>query len=311
VNAAAVVVRWRGGDEVDRCLRSLLEHGAAQLRRIVLVDSGSGDGGAEQIARDFEEVEVLALAENRSFGWAAGRGVERCDEDLLLILNPDAALSQGSLGSLCDALADRPEAAGVVPLLVDSGGRPQHRWQLRQLPGGLRLAAGLPGAPQFPAAPPERIEAVEQPAAAAWLIRREVWVALEGLDPAFAPAWWEDVDFCARLKRSLSTTGFPARQGFSVVPEARIHHLGGSSLSQLSQREFLAVFYGNLLRYAERHHRPRLGLIRLGLRLSLIGRCALRPHRTPAYLGAMGAISGMRREAWEPVGHRPPEDPLP
>jgi GT2 family glycosyltransferase len=297
VSTAAVVVRWRGGDEVDRCLRSLLEHGGEELQRVVLVDSGSADGGAERIALDFERVEVLALEENRSFAWAAGRGVERCDEDLLLILNPDAALIEGSLRSLCEALADRPEAAGVVPLLVDVNGRPQHRWQLRLLPGWSRLAAGLPGAPQFPTAPPVQIEPVEQPAAAAWLVRREVWSALGGLDPVFAPAWWEDVDFCARLKSGLGETGFPAREGFSMVPGARIQHHGGLSLSELSQLEFATIFYANLLRYAERHHRRRLGLIRVGLRLSLIARSLLRPQRSPAYLGAMRAISHTSREA--------------
>ena len=37
----AVVVRWRGGDEVRRCLRSLTDHGGPALHRVVLVDSGS------------------------------------------------------------------------------------------------------------------------------------------------------------------------------------------------------------------------------------------------------------------------------
>ncbi len=41
---------------------------------------------------------------------------------------------------------------------------------------------------------------VEQPAAAALLVKRDVFAALKGFDPAFAPAWFEDVDLCARIR---------------------------------------------------------------------------------------------------------------
>jgi GT2 family glycosyltransferase len=296
VNTAAVVVRWRGGDEVDRCLKSLIEHGGEDLKRIVLVDSGSGDGGADRIACEFEQVEVVALAENRSFGWAVEKGVQRCDEALLLILNPDASLMEGSLGTLCEALRQMPTAAGVVPLLVDPTGRSQHGWQLRRLPGALRLASGLPGPPLFSGEPPQDTVPVEQPAAAAWLVRRELWLALDGFDPEFAPAWWEDVDFCARLMQRLGEPGFPARAGFSVVPNARVFHGGGSSLIELSRVEFLTAFYSNLLRYAERHQRRRLRLIRGGLRLSLVARAIARPRQRRDYLQVVRTISDERRE---------------
>jgi GT2 family glycosyltransferase len=296
MSVTAVVVRWRGGDEVDRCLESLIQHGAGDLTRIVLVDSGSGDGGAERIAQDYRQVEVVALPENRSFAWAVSQGIKACDEALLLILNPDATLTEGSLGTLCEALAGRPESAGVVPLLVDPDGRSQHRWQLRRLPGALRLACGLPGPPQFSGEPPQDIGPVEQPAAAAWLVRRELWLALDGFDPGYVPAWWEDVDFCARLMRRLGEPGFPVRAGFSVVPKARVLHSGGSSVAELSRFEFLKAFYENLLRYAERHHRRSLRLIRIGLRLSLIARAVARPRQSRVYLQTVRTISDKRRE---------------
>ena len=75
----AVVVRWRGGDEVHRCMRSLLDDGGPDLKHVVVVDSGSGDGGAERLATEFAEIEVIPLGENHGFAHAAealvGRGV--------------------------------------------------------------------------------------------------------------------------------------------------------------------------------------------------------------------------------------------
>ncbi len=288
--ASAVVVRWRGGDEVDRCLQSLLRHGGRDLERVVLVDSGSADGGAERLAAAFPDVEVVALDENRSFAFAANQGAAHSDSPCLLLLNPDTETTAGAVDALAGALAKRPDAAGVVPLLVGADGVPQHRWQLRRLPGPLRLATGRGGASQFHGHAPTEPAPVEQPAAAAWLVRRTVWDALGGLDEAFAPAWWEDVDFCARLRRLGRDTGAPAA-GFWVVPSARVAHGGGSSLSHLADAEFLAAYHRNLLRYAERHHPSCFTAIRAILRLSLSSRAMLRPSRRAAYLAATRVIS--------------------
>ena len=246
MTVTAVVVRWRGGHEVDRCLRSLLDGGGRRLARVVLVDSGSGDGGAERLADAFPAVDVVALSENRSFAHAANRGADRGRDRLILLLNPDTEMIPGALDILVDTLDGAAGAAGAVPLLIGADGRPQHRWQLRRLPSPIRLAAGLSGPPAF-AAPPSEDTPVEQPAAAAWLVRREVWQALDGLDEAFSPAWWEDVDFCARLADRLDDPGFPAAKGFLVVPSARVVHQGGSSLKHLDEAAFLATWASNLL----------------------------------------------------------------
>ena len=276
MNVAAVVVRWRGGEEVERCLASLLAFGGETLSRIILVDSGSGDGGAERLAATFPEIEVLALEANRSFAHAVNRGIATLDEELVLLLNPDTEIVEDTVSRLTAAAARQTDSAGVVPLLVNPDGSSQHRWQLRRLPTVGRLATGRPGAPAC-AQPPAGEIAIEQPAAAAWLIRRDVWRALDGFDESFTPAWWEDVDLCARLAGKTGDPQFPADEGFIVAPDARVIHVGGSSVTELGRADFLNAYYGNLLRYAARHHPKHAGLIRLGLQCSLLGRSVLNP----------------------------------
>jgi len=285
----AVVVRWRGGDEVRRCLRSLLDHGGPDLGRVVLVDSGSGDGGAEKLAAEFAEIEVIPLEENHGFAHAADRGAAEGDEPLLLLLNPDTVVIQGAIERLVALLGDRPRAAGAVPLLEDMDGASQHLWQLRHLPTTARLALGLPGRSVSDTPPTAPIE-VAQPAAAAWMVRRAVWEHLGGLDPTFGPAWWEDVDFCNRLGSRLADPEFPFDEGFIVQPAARLRHIGGTSISALGQAAFLEAYYRNLLHYAARHHPGRLGHIRRGLILSLAGRMLLRPSRRRVYRAALDVV---------------------
>jgi len=285
---AVVVVRWRGGDEVDRCLRSVLEHGGPRVSQVMLVDSGSADGGAERLAASFPDITVLPLTENRSFAYAANQGVAASSTELVLLLNPDVCLHPGCLDCLADHLAAHPRLAGAVPLLRNPDGSSQHQWQLRRLPTPWRLATGRSGAPAFAAAP-LRACTVLQPAAAAWLLRRSVWDALAGFDPDYAPAWWEDVDLCRRLEARRSTPGFPAIQGFQVVPDAQMTHEGGSSLANLSPRAFGAAYYHNLLRYSERFCPSRLVLIRVGLCLSLLIK-ALRGADRAAHLALISSV---------------------
>ncbi len=295
----AVIVRWRGGDEIRQCLSSLLGSAGPLLANVVLVDSGSGDGGAERLASDYPDVEVMALAENRGFAFAAGCGATRGSEPFLLLLNPDIDVQAGAVEALVDLLDSRPRTAGVVPLLTSLDGESQHRWQLRQLPRAAHLALGLPGAPAF-SSPPRAPVPVAQPAAAAWLVRRTVWEKLGGLDPTFEPAWWEDVDFCARLHGRLGEPGFPADEGFVVQPAAQLLHGGGSSVAALGPAAFFSAYYTNLLRYTARHHPGRLGLIRKALRLSLLLRMLLRPAQRKALRAASHAIRTATRSAPAP-----------
>lgn len=294
MNAAAVVVRWRGGDEVDRCLGSLLRHGGERLVQIVLVDSGSGDGGAARLAAEFPDIEVVALEENLSFAHAANTGVATSSSDLVFLLNPDTEIEEGCVATLVEALEKRPRAAGVVPLLINPDGSGQHRWQLRRLPTVGNLATGRPGAPAF-LSPPITATSVDQPAAAAWLVRREVWQALHGLDESYAPAWWEDVDFCARLAAGLDDPSFPADEGFLMTPQANVVHAGGSSLDELSKTDFLTTYHTNLMRYALRHHPTHMAFIRFALRCSLMARTVLQPTRSAATLGAWRKLGQLPR----------------
>jgi len=283
----AVVVRYRGGEEVARCLESLVEHGGQRLAGTVLVDSGSGDGGGAELARRFPVVETILLEHNRSFAHAAGRGVEAARGELILLLNPDARLTAGALDELGEWLDAHPSCPGVVPVLHGEDGAPQHRWQLRRLPRPLDLALGRPGRSAF-TQPPAGTAPVEQPAAACWLLRRKVWEDFGGLDPLYAPAWWEDVDFCARLHAASAGP-------FAVVPAATVFHRGGVSAATLGNRAFLEAYHRNMARYVLRHHPRQARAILRSLRLSLAGRALLQPARAAAYRAAARAVAELEQ----------------
>lgn len=271
----AVVVAWNSAGHVGRAVASLPP---AAARRLV-VDNASADGSAEEA--EASGAEVLRPGRNLGFGPACNLAARSAGEgiDAILLLNPDAELVDGeaALGALLSALDAEPGLAAVAPLLEGKG---QEEFQLRRLPtlGSLAREALLVNrlAPRsrwllrerYLDRPRDVPFDVEQPAAAALLVRRSAWEAVGGFDPAFVPAWFEDVDLCARLLGS----GYRIR----FVPSARARHSGGSTLRTLPYDDFVPLYTRNLLRYASRNGGPAFAagarllaacgaLLRLGL----------------------------------------------
>jgi len=86
---------------------------------------------------------------------------------------------------------------------------------------------------------------VDQPAGAFLMFSRNVWEQVDGFDVRFWPIWFEDVDFCARVK----SAGFRAYYD----PEAVAKHSGSHSIRGLRLENRERYWYGSLLKYSEKH----------------------------------------------------------
>ena len=173
----------------------------------------------------------------------------------MLLLNPDAVVRRG-WKALLAALQD-PDVAAATGRLVDSQGAAQATFHVRNLPtaGVLATEALLlnrvwPSNPWNRAYRPadfdsERTQDVEQPSGAFLLMRRRVLDEIGGLDERFHPLWFEDVDLCQRIH--------DAGQRIRYVPEAVAVHAGGHSISSLSRDQRERYWYGNLLRFGDKH----------------------------------------------------------
>jgi GT2 family glycosyltransferase len=220
------------------------------------------------------------MAPGRNLGFAGGvdLALRHTTAPIVLLLNPDARPEPGALASLVAGLAEHPRAAGLAPRLVGSDGAPQHRWQLRPLPRARDLvgqALFLP-VPHGPHAEPSLGARVAQPAAAVLALRREVLVGVGGLDAAYYPAWFEDVDLARRLEKA----------GHEVLywPRAVFRHGLGGSVGSLGYGPFLWIYSRNLVRYARAHHGAALAAtLRALLPVAALARGALLVLRRPRH----------------------------
>jgi len=242
----AVLVTWNSAAHVADAVRSLPAGVPA-----VVVDNASSDDSAGRASA--AGARVIEAGTNLGFGPASNLGArESSPSETVLFLNPDAALVDGAAGiaALLAELDRDPSVAAVAPALEGAG---QEQFQLRRLPtlGSLAREAFFVNRlfPRNPGLLAERYLDrrrdlpfdVEQPAAAALLVRRAVLEELGGFDPAFAPAWFEDVDLCARIWKS--------GRRIRYVPGARATHVGGTTMNALAYRDFLPLYTRNLVRY--------------------------------------------------------------
>ena len=247
-----IIVTYNSENEVGECLDAAASTGA----EIVVVDNASTDRTIAAIAR--RGVRLIANPENRGFAAAVNQGCTVLNCPYVLLLNPDAVI-QGGLDAL-RAGCDIPGSAGAGGRLVDSSGKTQVGFVVRSLPtpAALSLEVLLLNRlwPNNPVNQRYRCldwdagsrKAVEQPAGAFLMVRRQVWLELGGLDEAFFPLWFEDVDFCGRIRE----------RGFSLyyVPEAVAKHTGGHSIPSLTVEMRRVYWYRSLLRYSSKHFHP-------------------------------------------------------
>jgi GT2 family glycosyltransferase len=243
-----VVVTYNSEEVVGRCLDACLRLAGME---VLVVDNASSDGTLREV-RKRESVRVLANVTNRGFAAAVNQGVAALDTDFVLILNPDVEL----LDSISPLLENCDGAAAGQ--LIDISGKSQDGFNVRGFPTPATLAFEVLGLNRiFPGNAinrryrqpmPNGAVEVDQPAGAFLLVRRGAWRAIGGMDEAFYPVWFEDVDFCLRLQQN----------GFRVkyVPAVRARHVGGHSVKAVTWQSRELFWYGSLLRYAAKHFSP-------------------------------------------------------
>jgi GT2 family glycosyltransferase len=114
---SAVVVNHRQPELLRACLRSLaqaLERVEGETE-IVVVDNASGVESVELVSREFPDVELVSLGENRGFGGGVNAGVERSRGEFVALVNNDATVDPDALAELVRvARAGGPEVASVA-----------------------------------------------------------------------------------------------------------------------------------------------------------------------------------------------------
>ena len=115
--ASIIIPNWNGAHHLSTCLDSLRRQSYLSFE-IVVVDNGSTDGSLELLEKDYPEVKVVALPENRGFAGGVNAGIREARGEIIAVFNNDAEADPRWLEELAEALARHPEAGMATPKVL-------------------------------------------------------------------------------------------------------------------------------------------------------------------------------------------------
>ncbi len=248
----AVVVNYFSESHLQECLECLRDSDVPL--NVVVVHNG-GDLAAVKAAAGAHQAQLLINDDNVGYPAACNQGAAAADTPNLLFANPDCRVAPNCVRELEAALLT-PSTAAIAGAMVMNVDGSEQRGTRRRLPTPLRIAFTMTGMERLAKAvpffggvnvvgkPPKHPADVEAVSGALFLIRREVFEAVQGFDESYF-LHVEDLD----LFRRVHHAGHMAR----FVPNARAVHDKG--VSQRG-RPVLASRYkhAGMLRYLRKFH---------------------------------------------------------
>jgi hypothetical protein len=220
-SVAVIVLNLNKKEELLACLDSVRALDYAPCE-VVIVDNGSDDGSAESAAEVFPEYHLIRHETNLGAILGRNRGAafvrEHLAADYLLFLDNDTTVDAGFLDHLSKALSADPRAAIACGKAY------------KAFPSNTIMSAGVVanlttgsvydrGAGETDRSQFDEAREIDACGGFGLLIRAEVYHSLNGMDPAFTPYGWEDIDLCLRARQAAHRCLY--------VPEAVIYHSGG------------------------------------------------------------------------------------
>lgn len=220
-----VVLNANGRQWLSGCLGTLCRSVPAGTP-LLLVDNASTDRGPELVARRFPQIRQLRLEQNLGFVRAANLGARHAlsrGAGAVVLLNNDTRMSRDWLSTLLEAARRHPGHGVLGPLQRDFHGAPSPRtqaitreWMRTQRTGGRDEA-------------PEVIDA-DWVEGSCFFVKAEVFERIGWFDDLFAPAYFEEIDFCRRARRAGYRVG--------MVPGSVIDHHGAGSAQDDDRRRW-------------------------------------------------------------------------
>lgn len=240
-NVSIVIPVLNNAAVTHACLAALAAHTPAGRFEVIVVDNASDDETRRMLGR-VKGLHVIANDANAGFVDACNQGAAAARGEFVLFLNNDTSVLPDWLEPLLRTLADHPSAGAVGARLLFPDGRLQEAGNIIWSDG----AGWNYGKFEDPEAPEYGyVREVDYCSGACLLVRRELFARLGGFDRRYAPAYYEDTDFCFRLRE----------HGYTVLyqPASRIVHLEGATAGRDEATGFKRHQAVNRETFLERH----------------------------------------------------------
>ncbi|MBI4592257.1 glycosyltransferase family 2 protein [Candidatus Uhrbacteria bacterium] len=286
-DVSVIIVSWNVCDALQKNLQQLFSLSTRVSFEVIVVDNGSKDSTAVLLRQSFPRVEFIQNDTNRGFAYACNQGLKRASGRVLVLFNPDMRMGRGVLEYTLATLQNRPEIGVMgVKLLRPDGTRVDSVRRDPHLRDQLAIMLKLPHF--FPQVLDRYLAKdfdyehdvdVEQVRGSFFAFRRDVYERVGELDAKNFFVWFEEVDFCRRVRAA----------GWKIWYSAQVSctDLVGQSFKQQSNRLKQARFTRSMARYFLKWHGPA--------QASLI--YVLRP--LSLFMAVVADVFGLRPSTWK------------
>ncbi|WP_018411626.1 tetratricopeptide repeat protein [Methyloversatilis thermotolerans] len=209
---SVIVVLYKQAGLTRTTLQALADQRGVAFETVIVDNASDDETGA--LLQRVRGAHIVRNAENTGFLRAANQAAALARGRHLVFLNSDAILQQGALAAALAHLDAEPDTGVLGGRIVLTAGGLQEAGNTI-FRDGSTLGIGRGEDPFCPAAMARR--ATDYVSGVFMAVRTPLWHMLGGFDERYAPAYYEDTDFCLRVWRA----------GFRVVyePAVLVEHL--------------------------------------------------------------------------------------
>lgn len=255
LNLSIIIVSWNVRERLAECLQSVFANAGGLDLEVLVVDNASKDNTVEMVSKDFPQVKLIANTENLGFSKANNQAAKLANGRYILLLNPDMRVLSDTLPAMVKFMDDNPRTSvGGCHLVGETGETVAH---IRHFPTFWDQAAIILKLPHlwprlldkylmksfdYNAPQPQSVDSIR---GSFFMVRREVWDRLGGLDERYF-IWFEEVDFCRQVKQMGGEITY-----FSGV---KCVDYIGQSFKQVDGYKKQKMFTDSLLKYFKKWH---------------------------------------------------------
>jgi len=258
IDLSIIIVNYNAKNFLHKCLTSIFNTLTQISYEIIVVDNNSSDNTVEFIRHEFPSIKMIANKENIGYAKANNQGIKIAKSDLILLLNPDTVVFEGSIEKMVNYIKNNSDVGIVGCRVINFGSGLQ--WDscgtfltplnlcLKEL--GLEkffLNHRFFGQRLMYFWKRNSSQQVDWVSGVSMLLKKKVIEDVGALDESYF-AYLEDMDYCRRAANRSWKTFF--------LHSAEIFHNAGASWKQrsdihlftslTSEKKYFKKYYGTI-----------------------------------------------------------------
>lgn len=121
-----IILNYKQKGLTKQCVKGIISSNIKLQYEIIVVDNNSKDGCIEMLKKLFPQVMAIQSDINGGYSHGNNLGIKKAKGEYIAILNPDVAVTEGSLEKIISFFSNHPMAGIVGPKLLNPDGSTQY-----------------------------------------------------------------------------------------------------------------------------------------------------------------------------------------